>query len=402
MVFRMGSSWIAAIICSREVHWFLLILAAATLGLFIAVGIEVSLGSRRVAHLKDIPPIDDRQAPRVSVVVPACNEERSIERALSSVLSQDYPDYEVIAIDDRSTDSTGAILDVLASRNPRLRVLHIHRLPPDWLGKNWALHTGASNASGAVLLFTDADVVLEKTVLRRAVRYLLEHRIDHLAVPPRATVPGFLPNAFLGLFALLFGMYAKPWKVHDPKAREHIGIGAFNMVRTEAYRAVGGHSPIAMRPDDDMKLGKLLKMRGCSQHCVFGIELLSVEWYSSFSEMRRGLMKNLFAGIEYSVLAVVFSAIGQLVLFVWPFVAVIVCAGIVRYLNLAAILCLIAAFTVNSRLVRIKWWWCFTVPIAALVMIYLQFRSMILTFRNQGIEWRGTHYPLSRLRANRL
>jgi cellulose synthase/poly-beta-1,6-N-acetylglucosamine synthase-like glycosyltransferase len=380
----------------------LLILAALTLLVYLTVGLEVSIGSRRVAHLDHISPIDDPKAPPVTVIVPACNEERGIEPALASVLSQDYPDFEVIAVDDRSSDSTGAILDRMASLEHRLRVLHIRTLPDGWLGKNWANYTAASQAAGALLLFTDADVVMEPSVLRRAARYMCEYHLDHLAVPPRATVRGFLPNAFLGLFALLFGLYTRPWKVRDPRAREHIGIGAFNMLRAAAYREVGGHAPIAMRPDDDMKLGKLLKTRGYAQDVVFGARLLAVEWYASFDEMRRGLMKNLFAGLDYRITAVVAAALAQLVFFVWPCVACFVTGGVVRSFNAAAMVLLCVSFTLNSRLVGIRWWWCFTIPVAALVSVYLMVRSMILTLRNGGIEWRGTHYPLSRLRANRL
>jgi glycosyltransferase involved in cell wall biosynthesis len=383
-------------------HLFLLILAALTLLACLVVGLEVSIGGRRVAHLDHIPPIGDAAAPRISVIIPACNEERGIETALASVLSQDYPDFEVIAVDDRSSDSTGVILERMARVHRRLRVLHIDALPGGWLGKNWANYTAASLAAGELLLFTDADVVMESSVLRRAARYMCDHHLDHLAVAPEATVRGFLPNAFLGLFALLFSLFTKPWKVRDPSAREHIGIGAFNLVRASAYRAAGGHAPIAMRPDDDIKLGKLLKTRGYTQDVVFGARLLAVEWYASFDEMRRGLMKNLFAGLDYRVLAVMAAALAQLLFFVWPFLACLVTTGAVRYLNAGAVLLLCASFALNSRLVRIRWWWCFAIPAGALVSVYLITRSMLLTLRKGGIEWRGTHYPLASLRANRL
>ncbi len=229
-------------------HLFLLGLAILTLVLWITAVVEVTSGARKLADLDAILPISDSAAPRIGVVIPACNEERSIEHALTSLLEQDYPYFEVIAVNDRSTDKTGTILDRMASTEPRLRVMHVQQLPPGWLGKNHALQTGASQASGDILRFTDADVVMESSVLRRAAAYVSTHHIDHLAVAPQAKVRGFLPNAFLGLFGLLFSLYTRPWKARNPDSRAHIGIGAFNMVRASVYWSVGGHARIAMRP----------------------------------------------------------------------------------------------------------------------------------------------------------
>ncbi|MGI8990084.1 MAG: glycosyltransferase [Bryobacteraceae bacterium] len=312
------------------------------------------------------------------------------------------PDFEAIAVDDRSTDATGKILDRVAARDPRLRVIHIQNIPAGWLGKNNALQQGASHATGSLLLFTDADVVFERTVLRRAAAYFDRHALDHLAIPPRAIVHGFLSNAFVALFALLFGMYTRPWKVRDPKAREHIGIGAFNMVRASAYWKAGGHAPIAMRPDDDMKLGKLLKLRGGRSDMVSGTRLLSVEWYASFAEMRHGLMKNMFAGSDYLVSRAILFSLLQLVFLVWPFVAVFAARGPVQALNAAIVLTLCVMFMVNARSVGIRSWWCPTIPLGALISVYFLARATALTLKNGGIEWRGTKYPLAQLRANRL
>lgn len=383
-------------------HLALILLGGITLVLYLAVGLETTIGGRRVPRLENIQPIAQPGAPRISVVIPACNEERKIEAALSSVLAQDYPDFEVIAVNDRSTDSTGGILDRIARRTPLLRVIHIRELPAGWLGKNNALKQGASQASGAILLFTDADVVMEFTVLRRAAAYMVREEIDHLAVAPRAIVHGFLSNAFLGAFALLFSMYTKPWKVRDPKTREHIGIGAFNMVRASSYWGAGGHEPIAMRPDDDVRLGKLLKLRGYVSDVVFGTRLLTVEWYSSFREMRHGLMKNLFAGVDYSIARVILFSILQLLVLVWPFIAAVFTSGWTQALNAAVVLASFVLFAVNSGLAGIRWYWCFAMPLAALISVYLLVRSMVFTLKNGGIEWRGTTYPLAQLRANRL
>ena len=280
---------------------FLFWLAVLTLLFVLAVTIEFAIGNRSLRRLKSLPPFTGDKAPKVSVIVAARNEARKIERGLRSLLAQDYPNLEFIVVNDRSTDETRAILNRMAEENPRLYVLHVTELPGGWLGKTHALHCGADQATGELLLFTDADVVMERSVISRAVGYIRRANIDHVAVAPQPQMPGTFLNMFGGAFALFFGMYAQPWKASNPKSPRHIGIGAFNLVRAEAYRAIGGHRPIAMRPDDDMKLGKLLKKSGYRQDLVLGGEMITVEWYSSLGELVKGLEKNSFAGVEYNL-----------------------------------------------------------------------------------------------------
>ena len=381
-------------------HLAFLLLAIATLAGCLAAGVEVSLGARRLVRLEDVPPIRGEDAPFISVVIPACNEERSIAGALRSVLAQDYPRFEVIAIDDRSTDSTGAILDSMAAAGPPLRVIHIRELPGGWLGKTHAMQKGGESAAGSLILFTDADVVMDSSVLRRASAWMESNRLDHLAIGPRVQVGGFLSNAFLVVFAILFVLHTKPWKVCDPKSSHHIGIGAFNMVRATAWREAGGHRPIAMRPDDDMRLGKLMKRHGFRQEFVIGSRLLLVVWYHSFAEMRNGLMKNLFAGTDYRVPVIVAGCVFQIVFLVWPFVAAAIAGGSVRAVNIAVVASLLGLFAANAGMPGIRRWWSLALPIGALTGVYLMVRATARTLIRGGIDWRGTHYRLEELKAN--
>jgi hypothetical protein len=138
-------------------------LAVVTLVLWIGVAASIAVGVRSIRFLRDIPlpGIADR-LPRLSVVIAARDEAAAVEQALSSVLLQQYPDFEVVVVDDRSTDGTGAILDRMAEREPRLRVVHVDAVPAGWLGKNHALHLGAQGATGELILFTDADVAPQR------------------------------------------------------------------------------------------------------------------------------------------------------------------------------------------------------------------------------------------------
>lgn len=377
-------------------------MAVLTLAIYSVAALQIQSGNRSIANLQDIPPLAGPGAPKISVVIAACNEQSGIERALTSVLRQDYPDYEVIVVNDRSTDGTGEILERLASASSRLRVISVRQLPPGWLGKNHALHQGALNATGSLLVFTDADIVMQPSVLARAVRYALERELDHLAVPPRVVLHGFLLNAFLPAFGLLFTLYAQPWKAKDPTSPKHIGIGAFNLVRTAVYRDLGGHEPIAMRPDDDMKLGKLIKTRGYKQDLILGTTLLSVEWYASFRELIQGLMKNMFAGVDYSVGRAIAGSLAQLLINVWPFVAVVAMRGGLRILNALIVLVIYSILFSNSGRLGIRRRFIFPFPMAIMIFVYILLRSMTVTLWNDGIDWRGTHYPLAQLRANRL
>ncbi len=338
----------------------------------------------------------------MSIIIAARNEERNIREALQSVLNQDYEHTEVFVIDDRSTDGTGAILDSMAQANSRLRVLHLTDLPPGWLGKNHALYKGAQQATGDLLLFTDADVVMHPSTVRKAVGYLVANQLDHVTITPEVRMPGVLMELFVGAFTIFFSLYARPWKAKDPKSKRFIGIGGFNLVRKSEYRAVGTHQAIAMRPDDDMKLGKLIKFGGYRQEVLFGRDMLQVEWYPSVRELIDGLMKNAFAGLNYSVLAIVSSSIAQFLLNVWPFLGLFLTHGIARILNAVIVLLIMCICWDKAHFHNSRRWCGIAFPISTLLSVYILWRSMLLTFRNNGIRWRGTHYPLAELRANKV
>lgn len=380
---------------------FLLYLALATFLLQVATAIEIWRGSRSIRRLRDVPPLSG-PLPRVSIIIPARNEERNVEEALRSVLALDYGNLEIDVVDDRSTDGTGEILDRMATAEPRLRIVHVRELPPGWLGKNHALWLGAEKAMGEYLLFTDADVVMDPSTLRRAMSVMASDGLDHLAASPEIERRGLLFEMFIGVFSLFFALFVKPWKVKDPKSPKHVGIGAFNLVRAEAYRAAGGHRAIAMRPDDDLKLGKILKKNGFRQELVYGQGLLRVEWYSSVRELIQGLMKNAFSGVDYRVSVILFSTVAQLAVYVWPFLALVLTSGTTRWLNLASVLILLALCWANAPLAGVRRWHGIGFPIASLLFLYILWRAMLMTLWNDGIDWRGTHYPLSELKANKV
>jgi glycosyltransferase involved in cell wall biosynthesis len=319
-----------------------------------------------------------------------------------SHLAQDYQDCEVIVVNDRSSDRTGAILDAMSGKAPRLTVVHVRELPKGWLGKNHALHVGAQRANGDILLFVDGDIVIERSTVSRAMRLLEANGADHIAVSPQLDLPSW-PLQLVALYFLTWGVVLlRVWRVSDPRSSASVGIGAFNLIRRSAYDAIGGHTRIQLRPDDDLMLGKLLKQSGARQLLAFGQELVSVEWYRSLREATLGFRKNAFAVLGYSLTLFAAGITANLALSVWPFVAIFLTDGVERTIYATASVALCLGFARTAAAQRMPMWLTLFYPAAALGMTVMLVVAVARTIRAGGIDWRGTFYPLADLRANRV
>jgi glycosyltransferase involved in cell wall biosynthesis len=372
---------------------------------FLAVVLPFVLLIRHRRAIPKLPALPEPVTlPRLSVVVPARDEGSAIGRALGSLLEQDYPDIEIIVVDDRSTDTTGEVLRELATKDPRLLVIRVDDLPAGWLGKNHALWRGADRASGEWLLFTDADVVFGQGALRRAVAYAMAGELDHLTLAPRLVARGLALRAFVAFFGYAFVALWGAYLANDPKSKRGVGIGAFNLVRRSAYERIGTMRALSLRPDDDIRLGRRLRAFGFRQRVLNGNELMSFEWYPTLAAAISGLEKSMYSSMEYRVV----DAVGVLLYLgatmVWPFVGVVLLDGIDRVLLGIVVACLLAALLETYRQsmsVRLS-------PAALVVGLLLPFsavcfgwaivRSVYLA-ETRGVRWRGTTYPLSLLRA---
>jgi cellulose synthase/poly-beta-1,6-N-acetylglucosamine synthase-like glycosyltransferase len=377
-------------------------LSLVILAVWLVLGITLLRGSRRIVFLRQIAPELPMQAPRLTIIAAARDEARHVRQAVSALLAVDYPELEVLLVNDRSSDGTGVILDELAATDQRLRVLHIETLPAGWLGKNHALWVASQHASGELLLFTDADVIMEPSLPARAVTYLQQQRLDHLTVTPEAPMPGVVLPVFAATFALFFALYTRAWQARNPKSAAHIGIGAFNMVRAAAYRQVGGHQTIRLRPDDDLKLGKIIKQGGLRQDIAYGVGLLSVEWYASVGELIRGLEKNTFAGAGYSIPLTLTGVGWHLLGGVWPYLAIFLTSGPTRLVALLTVLVITFFFAANAAPHGTPRRYALGFPLTAALFAYILLRSMLLTLARGGIRWRGTFYALEELKKNRI
>jgi glycosyltransferase involved in cell wall biosynthesis len=339
-------------------------------------------------------------SPRVSIIVPARNEEGDIELSLTRLLELDYDNYEVIAVNDRSTDRTGEIMKEVAHRAPgnRLRVIHHRDLPVGWLGKTHAMWTATNQAAGDWLLFTDADVLFKPDAVRRAVTYAEAEKADHVVLFPQMIMkrPGeFMMIAF---FQTMFVFGHRPWKVADPKTRDHMGVGAFNLIRRSTYESVGTYKTLRMEVLDDMKLGKVVKNAGFAQRNVFGGDLISIRWANGAMGVVNNLTKNFFAVLSFQWPRTLISAFGLAFLNLMPFLGVWLAHGWERVPYAVALGSMFLIYLGMSLRSGVPAYYFLLHPVSTALFVYTLLRSMFHTLWNDGIIWRGTRYPLEELR----
>ena len=384
-----------------------LALAALTLAIWLALATTAILGHHLIPRLDQVAPPhpDDPPLPRLSIIVTAHNEESSMEPALRSLLDLRYPDYEVIFVNDRSTDRTGEIAARLSADDARLTVLHIDELPPGWFGKPHAAQRGADAATGEVLLFTDADVTFAPNAAACGVRHLVRDRLDHLAAAPRLSLTGTMLQACTIASHLFVGARQRLWKVKDPRSSAFFGVGSYTVMRADSYRALGGHERVALRPDEDLRLGQTVKRSGMRSAFLEGNALLECPWYHSLGDFIRGLEKNSFAAPDYHL----FMAAGTTATIAWLAVAPLVMAPLLLSSGhvLAGVLfaaCPLIYWGVASTVSRddfYPWWSAIPFPAAVLVIAYTIWRSALLTIA-RGVVWGGPPVPLAQLRAARI
>ncbi len=348
------------------------------------------------------PALPESNAPDVTVVVPARDEQDSIVASLESLLGSEGVRAQIVAIDDRSEDRTGELMDAVASTSNKgsntLEVIHNRELPQGWLGKPHALALGVARARAPWLLFTDGDVTFAPEALELSLRAATKTGADHFVLVPTLTHEGVLAAGVQGAIQALGQWAARMWKVEDPDAKDFFGVGGFNLLRADALEAFGGMERLRMEIVEDVSLGWLVKkeLRRKSM-MVLGPGLAKIAWMQGPFGIVSLLEKNAFAGFRYSIgTAVVASALLGLQAVV-PLLAV--AAGPWGVGACVTLYCSVAmSFHANRKLNNISPLLAILYAPSVVILAWSFLRSMILTIKRGGVAWRGTLYPLAELK----
>jgi len=386
-------------IATTEVEHIVGLLLFGLIALFWAFrGLRVAYGALRLPWIKDFGPAADRDCPQISLIFAARDEEEKLPAALATLTAIDYPNLEVIAVNDRSQDRTGKILDEFALEHERLRAAHVDSLPAGWLGKTHALQTGYERSTGEWLLFTDADVRFAPDLIRRSVSLMNEHRLDHLTLFGDVDMEGFWEKVLITFFGLAFHVATDPYRVTNPDSWTYVGVGAFQLLKRSAYQAAGTHRRLAMEVVDDMKLGKIVKQAGFRSSVGLAQEGVVVRWHAGLGNLINGVTKNFFAAVGYNLSLAVLAVVGMLLLNVAPFIAIFISHGWIRLLAVAAVVIALGFHVGVDVVMRVSPLYALTHPIGAVLFCYMLLRSTAVTLWNGGVTWRDTFYPLDELK----
>jgi chlorobactene glucosyltransferase len=326
-----------------------------------------------------------------------------ISQCLSSALAQDYPRFQVLAVDDRSLDDTGKIMDEIAASNPRMKVLHIRELPAGWTGKNNALHRAASQVTGQWLLFIDSDVVLQPTALSQTLRTAAGRKYDMLSLILKSETRGFWESVLVPLASAAFGSAYMMGLSNSESNNYFFGNGQFMLIRRDIYDRIGGHESVKAQYNEDMALARIMKLSGLRPRIFWGTELGTVRMYDSLSTIMRGWSRIFFgssSGSPWRILAVsaiillsCFSAYGAIAFGIYRLVHPAIFPGAVGWLAAAAFH--VGLMTV---LIAIIYRWMGNQPLFSLTfLISAWFLLAVLgralwMFLTRRVDWRGTSY----------
>jgi len=371
-------------------------------------GITSLIGMRQLPDLSQIdpatlPPIPENNGPHLTVIVPARDEEAVVDQCLRSLLASNGIHLHIIAVDDRSTDRTGEYMDAIAadtsaSNSPhQIEVIHITDLPAGWLGKPHALAAGADRAVAPWILFTAGDVLFGPRALEFAMREAVELNADHLVLAPTIIFKSAGERAVLGAMQAMASWMVRLWKVADPRAKDSFGAGAFNMIRRNVYRSIGGFENLRLEILEDVFLGMRVKRSGFTQRVILGPNLVRLRWIEGLFGVVPLLEKNAFAVTRFRTPLQLLASLSPLLHAVVPLAAIFsggwnAVAGILAYIGLVLV------YQSSRRATRVNAWYALTFAPAVLLLAWAMLRSMVLALARGGVVWRGTRYPLAELR----
>lgn len=352
-----------------------------------------------ILRLRTFNPIPDEQLPFISVLVPARNEETKIKGCLNSILCQNYPRYEVIVLDDNSTDNTGNIIKKIKTDNQKLQVLQGNEIPEGWIGKQYACFQLSQEAKGDWLLFTDADTIHRKDALRRAVTIALNRKADLLSLIPYQIMKTFFEKLIIPIFhftTLTFLPFYFLENSYNPKFT--IGIGQFMLFKRKAFEKIGGYESIKNNMVDDVWIARKIKEYKLRLIVADGKKILDCRMYESFRDIWEGFSKNIYSGLGYNIFLAFIIILLYLILFIFPFIFLIYTVVLKGFYDIN--MALICSQVVLNYLMRFSLNLKFRLniisdllhPVGILMIVLIAFNSVRIAVFGQGPVWKGRTY----------
>ena len=352
-----------------------------------------------ILHLIKIEPINDELVPypNLSVCIPARNEERSIRACVESLLHQDYPNFEVIVVDDNSTDETAKIVSSMAGQYPNLVFMLGGQLAPGWVGKPYALYQAYKKSQGQYLLFTDADLVYQPYALKSAIHTMISRDLDLLTLMPAAIFGSFWERAVQPVIFGFIAALTRFRKVNSATSQSAMGFGAFLLFKKEPYQRIGGHQSVCNEILEDVMLAKNAKVNGLCMLVADGKKLFSIRMYHSLEEIWVGWRKNIFLAMKGSITKTFYYAFVVLCFVLTPYFVVmgniwlgvgLMWTGVsILGLLLTLITGLVLCHELNLEKRNV-----FLFPLGAIVMAIIMINSMVQVVFLRRAKWRGRIY----------
>jgi chlorobactene glucosyltransferase len=341
------------------------------------------------------------RAPLVSVLVPARNEEgRVLPECIRSILAQDYEPFEVIAVNDRSTDATGEILRAIEKADDRLRVVDGTETPAGWLGKPHALQQALDRAKGEWILATDADIIFHEAALRTALEYATAGGYDAVTLIPHVDAQTFWERVFAPTFGWFMAIGMPVERVNNPERREAVGVGGFFLIRRRELERIGEYRAVCAEVAEDLRLAELMKQSGSRLRIEYAPDLISTRMYEGFREIWEGFSKNFFAGVQFSLLQTAVSIIAVMLFIVAPIIVAIVivialASGVSsEWLHLfvpTLLVWLIEVFTfiLVNKSMGVPPGYALTVPLGHALFAAILMNSAFKIATGRGVTWKG-------------
>lgn len=362
------------------------------------------------------PPLSD--APLISVCVPARNEERNIRACVQSILAQDYPNFEIIVLDDRSTDRTAEILRDLAmesdglpsnlkQQSSSLQIIHGSDLPKGWAGKPHALFQASAAARGEWLCFVDADTFLSPNTLSACYAKAIETNADMFTIMTFQILGSFWEKVVMPIVMTALSVGFSPRKVNDPNSKDAIANGQFILIKRSVYDAIGGHERVKDQIVEDKAIAEQVKWNGYRLVVANGFTVARTRMYTSLPEMWEGWTKNIYLGLSDRPSLMVLGAFGAfialvaaLILPIWPVLGLLWYIQGGGWLALTVIAKSLTLWVIviyaRARIaigMGISPWYALTLPLGAAMFAAMMFTSTWRVLSGKGVTWKGRIYP---------